>query len=121
MKRILAMTGLVVSLGAVFGTVPAGAGPSNDVTFTLSCDRGVTATVDAQFVVNSEGFPPPGVSNLTCDGRRVSVPLALPETAVIVTKFDVSTVAGGCADSAPQPLPVRIDCGGKVGAKLTVR
>ena len=117
MKRILATTGLVVSLGAVFGTVPAGAGPSNDVTFSLSCDRGVTATVSATFVENSTGK----VKDLTCETRRLVVPVPDPETGVVVWQFDASTEPDGCANSTPLVLPARVECGGKVSAKLTVR
>jgi hypothetical protein len=118
MKRILVVVGLVVSLGTVLGTLPAGAGPSNDVTFVLSCDRGVTATVAASFVDNAGG----DVSNFTCDSRRVVIPVPNPETAIVVTQFDISTQADGCASATPVTLPARLDCGPKAGgAKLTVR
>jgi hypothetical protein len=116
--------GLVVSLGAVFGAVPAGAGgPGNEVTFSLSCDKGVTATVSATFVTNSEGGA--GVFGLTGVGRRQSVPLPQAETAIVVTQFDVTASDGtvSCADPlANVALPARLDCGGaRSGAKLTVR
>ncbi len=120
MKRILAVVGLVVSLGAVLGIAPAGAGPGNDVSVTLACDKGVTATVSVMWVANSEGGA--GIFDMTCAARRQSSPLPFPETAVRVTRFDVSTDPLGCADPSTEvALPARIDCGPKVGAKLTVR
>jgi hypothetical protein len=124
MKRILAVAGVVVSLGAVFGTVPAGAGPGNDVSVTLSCDKGVTATISVRWVVNSEAASGtfPGIEGVTCETRRISIPLGQPETAIRVTQFDVSP-SSSCADPVTEvPLPARLDCGPKVGgAKLTVR
>jgi len=118
MRRFLVVVGLAASLGAAFCTVPAGAGQGNDVTFMLSCDKGVTATVAVDFVANSGG----DMTGLTCAIRRAVVPVRDPETAVIVKQFDVSTDPEGCADLTHQvALPARIDCGPKAGARLTVR
>jgi len=114
----------VVSLGAVLGIAPAGAGgPGNEVTVTLSCDRGVSATVAATLVVNSTG----GFSNLRCDAGTKSVRVVIvtpdPETAIVVTQFDVvSSETASCADPTQQvAIPARVDCGPKFGAKLVVR
>lgn len=121
MKRILVVLGLVGALGMVFGTVPAGAAPTNDVTVTLSCDKGVTATVSVMWVTNHDGGA--GIFDLTCDVRRQSSPVQFPETAFRVTKFDVSTSPLGCADPGIDvPIGSKVDCplDGR-GARVTVR
>jgi hypothetical protein len=120
MRRVLVALGLLVVLGAVFGAAPAAAGPDNLLTATLSCDRGVTATVTVTIVANATDEP---VWTCDADSRTVRAVLAtpVPETAIVVTRFDVSTDPVGCADPAEVPLPARIDCGPKSGAKLVVR
>ena len=123
MRRTLVVAGLVVSLGAMLGIAPAGAGPGNDVSVTLSCDRGVSATVAGTLVVNSTG----GFPDLTCDAGTKSVRVVIvtpdPETAIVVTQFDVvSTETASCADPTQQVvIPARVECGPKFGAKLVVR
>jgi hypothetical protein len=122
MRRYFLVAGLVVALGAVLGIAPAGAGAGNDVSVTLSCDRGVSATVAATLVAEAPG----AVSDLSCgaDAKNVRVVVAMPAaaTAIVVTQFDVtSTDTVSCADATPIPVPARVDCGPKFGAKLVVR
>jgi len=121
MKRILVVLGLVSALGMVFGTIPAGAGAGNNVTVTLSCDRGVTATVTATFVVNSTGGFGGQCGGTSPKSFRQVIDVPDPETAVLLTKFEVvSTETVDCAQQVS--VPTTLDCGGaRTGAKLTVR
>ena len=90
---------------------------------TLSCDKGVSATVAATLVAVSPGL----VSDMRCgaDGpNHIRVVVAMPNGAdgIVVTQFDaVSTSAVSCADPTPIPLPAKVDCPAGRGAKLVVR
>src|SRR5262245_66542813 len=96
MRRFLVVAVLVVSFGAALGIAPAGAGPG-ELTVVLSCDKGVTATVEATWVVNNTG----GFGPMSCTPASKTVRLVAsipPETGFVVTQFDVSTDPAGCAN-----------------------
>ena len=124
MKRILIAVGLAVSLGTVFGTVPAGAGPGgNEVSATLSCDRGVTSSVSVTIYLDDGryGELAPSCGPDTSKNVRGVLTASAQAVSFVVTRWTVSTDSEGCASPMQQPVPQRLDCGGRIGAKLTVR
>lgn len=122
-------TGVAVSaflLASLAWAAPtASAGPPNQTTLTLACDRGMSAsaTVALRTATNADA----GSSSLTCSDstggtRRVRVVLVTPVTAATadITSF-AGSFAGSCTGTVT--LPTRLTCpsDGSPGAVLSVR
>jgi hypothetical protein len=129
MQRVLmgVVAGAMVVSG-VFATSVALAGPSNQASITLSCDKNASATV-ALSLSSTEGADAGEVPDMNCGPGtgHVRAVVDAPASAdwVTVTKFDVSSgsATGSCAQQDPNPVPARIDCSAdaRVGARLVVR
>jgi len=127
MKKALIVIGVVAALGTVWGVAPAaGAGPSNDVTVTLSCDKGVSAQASVTVLAPAgNGSLGDGNVPLSCNGGdkslRQTLPMTSPPTAYVVTMFNNLTTGEQCASTDLQPLGAKVDCGSGRGAKLVAR
>ena len=119
----------VVALGgALLAAAPAGAAPSERVSVTLSCDRGVSATAAVAFWSDADKSVSLGEVEIRCGGvagnhTRVVVAGSSAVNAITVTSFDVvSDVPESCASETTIPTPSRVDCpaDGR-GARLVVR
>jgi hypothetical protein len=129
MKRVLmgVVAGTMVVSG-VFATSVALAGPSNQASVTLSCDKNVSATVVLS-MTSSTGADAGAVPNISCgpgaSHNRVVVDAPAAADWVTVTTFDVSSTTGNasCLQDEPYAVPARIDCpsDGRSGARLVVR